>query len=164
MAEPMGMPFWVVNLSGPKVACIRRGAHWRHLANTTEPSVCGGDAVILSNYSDHSLLLLLLREISVVILRETCSRIADEARELWRSETACKQAKHFRRASRPSRNWFRTTRRRRRWRPLVIARLDWRDRRQHQQLGHTSASLNVCPHHLRICVTLRSIIYLFILL
>jgi len=20
------------------------GAHWRHLANTTEPSVCGGDA------------------------------------------------------------------------------------------------------------------------
>jgi len=23
-----------------------RGAHWRHLANTTEPSTCGGDAVL----------------------------------------------------------------------------------------------------------------------
>jgi len=22
------------------------GAHWRHLANTTEPSMCGGDAVL----------------------------------------------------------------------------------------------------------------------
>jgi len=22
------------------------GAHWRHLANTTEPSVCGGDAAL----------------------------------------------------------------------------------------------------------------------
>jgi len=27
--------------------------YWRHLANTIEPSVCGGDAVLLSNYSDH---------------------------------------------------------------------------------------------------------------
>jgi len=34
-----------------------KGEHWRHLANTTEPSVCGGDAV-LSNYFDHLLLLL----------------------------------------------------------------------------------------------------------
>ena len=25
-------------------ACIRWCAHWRHLANTTEPSMCGGDA------------------------------------------------------------------------------------------------------------------------
>jgi len=23
-----------------------RGAHWRHSANTTEPSVCGGDAAL----------------------------------------------------------------------------------------------------------------------
>jgi len=28
------------------------GAHWRHLANTTELSTCGGDAD-LSNYFDH---------------------------------------------------------------------------------------------------------------
>ena len=27
------------------------GAHWRHLANTTEPFMCGGD-VTLSNYFD----------------------------------------------------------------------------------------------------------------
>jgi len=27
-------------------------AHWRNLANTIEPSVCGGDATLLSNYSD----------------------------------------------------------------------------------------------------------------
>ena len=30
--------------SGPKEACIRRGAHWRRLANAAEPSVCGVDA------------------------------------------------------------------------------------------------------------------------
>jgi len=28
------------------------------MANTTEPSVCGGDAVLMSNYFDHLLLLL----------------------------------------------------------------------------------------------------------
>jgi len=28
-------------------------AHWRHLANTIEPSLCGGDAVLTSNYFDH---------------------------------------------------------------------------------------------------------------
>jgi len=28
---------------------LRWGAHWRNLANTTEPSMFGGDAVFLSN-------------------------------------------------------------------------------------------------------------------
>jgi len=27
-------------------AILYMGAHWRHLANTIEPSVCGGDAVL----------------------------------------------------------------------------------------------------------------------
>jgi len=26
--------------------CLHGMAHWRHLANTTEPSVCGGDAIL----------------------------------------------------------------------------------------------------------------------
>jgi len=35
-------------------------AHWRHLANTIEPSICGGDACgLMSNYYDHLLLLWL---------------------------------------------------------------------------------------------------------
>jgi len=43
---------------GPiKEACVRRGAHWRNLANAIEPSMCCGDAVFLSNYFDHLLLL-----------------------------------------------------------------------------------------------------------
>jgi len=29
------------------------GAHWLHLANMTEPSMCGGDAALMSNYFDH---------------------------------------------------------------------------------------------------------------
>jgi len=33
------------------------GAHWRNLANSIEPSTCGGDAAFLSNYSDHLLLI-----------------------------------------------------------------------------------------------------------
>jgi len=31
------------------------GAHWRSLANTIEPYMCGGYAVFLSNYFDHLL-------------------------------------------------------------------------------------------------------------
>jgi len=31
------MPFGIWTRGGPKEACIRRGAHWRHLANTVEP-------------------------------------------------------------------------------------------------------------------------------
>jgi len=58
---------WVVGLNGPKEACVIWGggpdvlrdvamaticclyiwdARWRHLANTTEPSVCGSDAAL----------------------------------------------------------------------------------------------------------------------
>jgi len=53
-----------VNSGGSKEACIRWGAHWRHLANTFELSMCGGDAAFLSNYFDH----LILFDIVVVIL------------------------------------------------------------------------------------------------
>ena len=37
--------------------CIRWGAHWRHLANTIEAPMCGGDADFLSDYFDHLLLM-----------------------------------------------------------------------------------------------------------
>ena len=30
----------------PFLAFYVWGAHWRHLANTTEPSMCGGDAAL----------------------------------------------------------------------------------------------------------------------
>ena len=42
-----------------KEACIKWQAHWRHLANSTESPMCGGDAAFLSNYFDDHLLLLL---------------------------------------------------------------------------------------------------------
>jgi len=36
---------------------LKRGAHWRHQANTIEPYVCGGVAALcqmtLTNYFDH---------------------------------------------------------------------------------------------------------------
>jgi len=31
------------------------GALWRHLLNTVEPFMCGGDVAFLSNYFDHLL-------------------------------------------------------------------------------------------------------------
>jgi len=34
---------WGYNSNEP---CTRWGAHWRHLANTIEPSMCGGDAAL----------------------------------------------------------------------------------------------------------------------
>jgi len=45
-------------LGWSKEACIRLGAHWRHLANTNELFMCGGGAAFLSNYFDPCYLLL----------------------------------------------------------------------------------------------------------
>jgi len=42
---------------GPQKHVLEWGAHWRRLANTTEPSMCGGDAAFLSSYFDHLLVL-----------------------------------------------------------------------------------------------------------
>ena len=36
--------FCVVDSGWPKKACVRWGAHWRHLANKVELSVCGDNA------------------------------------------------------------------------------------------------------------------------
>ena len=43
-AEPIEMPFRIWT-GWAQEARIRWGAHRRHLANTTEPSMCGADAV-----------------------------------------------------------------------------------------------------------------------
>jgi len=48
---------WDVHSGGSKQACIRWGAYWRHLANTIESSMCGGDVVFLSDCFDDLLLL-----------------------------------------------------------------------------------------------------------
>ena len=37
---------WIVDSGGPKEACIRWDAHWRHLANTTELFMFGGDVAL----------------------------------------------------------------------------------------------------------------------
>jgi len=44
MAEPIEMPFRIWTRVGPRKNVLGMGAHWRHLANTIEPSMCGGDA------------------------------------------------------------------------------------------------------------------------
>jgi len=46
MAEPIEMSLGFWTQAGPRKHIW--GAQWRHLANTTEPSMCGGDAVFLS--------------------------------------------------------------------------------------------------------------------
>jgi len=64
-AEPIEMPFWVVDSAGAKTASIRWGAHWHNLANTIEPSVCGGDTAFLSNYFDHLLFISCFKYLNV---------------------------------------------------------------------------------------------------
>jgi len=57
MAEPIDLPFGLWTQVGRRkhklnhirhVApiCSHGRAHWRHVASTTEPSVCGGDAAL----------------------------------------------------------------------------------------------------------------------
>jgi len=45
-AEPITMPFGLWTRVGPRNRVLDEGAHWRQLANTTEPSMCGGDAAL----------------------------------------------------------------------------------------------------------------------
>jgi len=45
MAEPVEMPFGMWTRLGPRNH-VFDGAHWRHLANTVEPSVFGSDAAL----------------------------------------------------------------------------------------------------------------------
>lgn len=42
-AEPIEMP-WGSDFREPKELCIRQGTYERHLANTIEQSILGGDA------------------------------------------------------------------------------------------------------------------------
>jgi len=49
-AEPIDMPFWVLTGVSPVMHVLDGSAHWRHMANTTEPSMCGLEAAFLSNY------------------------------------------------------------------------------------------------------------------
>jgi len=42
VAEPIEMPFGCLDSDAPKEACVTWGAHLCHLANTIEPSMCGG--------------------------------------------------------------------------------------------------------------------------
>jgi len=56
-AEPIDLPFGLWTRVGQRKQtfndicqmtpmCPQGRVHWRHVANTTEPSVCGGDAVL----------------------------------------------------------------------------------------------------------------------
>jgi len=46
---------WFLDLGRYKKYVLDGGAHWHHLVNTIEPSMCGGDAAFFSNYVDHLL-------------------------------------------------------------------------------------------------------------
>ena len=43
MGEPIHMPFGRLSRVGPRNHVLDAGVHCGHLANTTEPSVCGSD-------------------------------------------------------------------------------------------------------------------------
>jgi len=49
-AEPIEMPFGAWSRMAPRQHVLDGGSHWRQLANTTEPSMCDGDATFLPNY------------------------------------------------------------------------------------------------------------------
>jgi len=86
---------WDVDSGGLKEACIRWGAHWHHLANTTKPSMCGCDAALCqitltTCFSECSRLLVRSRSVSLVAV---CSRW----RLLFCSETQRRRSKQRRR-------------------------------------------------------------------
>jgi len=56
-AERIEMSFGMWIRVGPSQHVLDE-SHWRNLANTTKPSICGGDAAFLSNYFYHLLIVL----------------------------------------------------------------------------------------------------------
>jgi len=50
--NPIEMSFGMLSGMSQRNQLPDGGAHWRNLADTTEPSICGGDAAFLSNYFD----------------------------------------------------------------------------------------------------------------
>jgi len=48
-AEPIKMPFGLWTRVGSMKRVLDGGAHWCHLANTIEPSMCDSDVAFLSN-------------------------------------------------------------------------------------------------------------------
>ena len=48
-AEPIETPFGLWTRVGARNHVLDLSAHWRHLANVIEPTMCGGDAAFLSN-------------------------------------------------------------------------------------------------------------------
>jgi len=47
VAEQIEMLFGVCTQIGPGMHCMYYiGSHWQHLANTTEPSICGGNVAL----------------------------------------------------------------------------------------------------------------------
>jgi len=55
MDEPIKMSLGTLTQVGLRKHVVDGDAHWRNLANTTEPSMCGGDVAFLSNYFNHLL-------------------------------------------------------------------------------------------------------------
>jgi len=61
-AKPTEMPFGVWIQVGPRKHMLDGGAYWRHLANTTEPSMCCGN-VAFCQITMTTCFLLLIRQI-----------------------------------------------------------------------------------------------------
>ena len=79
MAELTKMPFGLCTLVDPRKHVFDASARWRHLANTIEPCMCGGDVAFLSNYFAHML--------SVCLTLCFCSCNVGENCRLWRHTT-----------------------------------------------------------------------------
>jgi len=76
----------------PFLAFYIWGAHWRHLNNATEPSMCGG---LMSNYFDH-LLRLIFTELTSHNLNTTVTKfrcgllLQTELRDMTVGRSACR--------------------------------------------------------------------------
>ena len=58
-----------MNSDGTMDHLLDAGAHWRLLANTIEPSVCGVDKAFLSNCFDHLFMIALWNRETIYIFK-----------------------------------------------------------------------------------------------
>jgi len=92
-AELVNLPFWLWTPVGQRkhkfnrihqvaIMCPPMWAHWRHLANTAEPSVCGSDAVLCKITLTTCFILFAFSALTLLVCHQedhlACKKLDDE--------------------------------------------------------------------------------------
>jgi len=95
-AAPIKMPFGIWTPVVSRKHVLDGGAYWHNLANTTEPSMYGGDAALRQITSTTCLLLSRVASMGETIIMSVITHLHVSAWYVWRNKTARASLSHAR--------------------------------------------------------------------